>query len=50
MEARALIAIPFLSGAERAEVIRGLGYDVGVELEDYSCRWAYLNIRAARCE
>lgn len=40
METGTLIAISLLASAEGAEVVRGLGHDVGVKLEDYSRRWA----------
>jgi len=50
MEAGTLITIPLLTSAEGAEVFRCFGYNVGVELEDYSCRWACQNVRADECK
>lgn len=50
MEAGTLITIPLLTSAEGAEIFRCFGYNVGVELEDYSCRWACQHVRADECK
>ncbi len=50
MEAGTLVTVAFLSSAKGAEVFRGFGHNVGVELEDYSGRRAYPKVRTHKCE
>ncbi len=50
MEAGTLVTVAFLSSAKGAEVFRGFGHNVGVELEDYSGRRAYPKVRTHQCE
>jgi hypothetical protein len=45
----ALLAQPFLPGAERTKVLRGLRYSTGKQLKDYSTRYTAQDI-AVRCE
>lgn len=40
MEAGSLVAETLLSSTESAEILCGFGDDMGIELEDYPCRWA----------
>ena len=45
MKGTSFIPKALFTRTQGAEVLRGLGYNVAVELEDHSSRWAFTDVK-----